>query len=147
MSLRMKQQRALQKGPKFVLRKPTLRAREEFFKLEKQYEYIFEKARISPKFLLEVFSSEELERLANLTDEEANKMIVEKIREKPELLKEFAKTLTADEEIEYTKGLFELAKACIDWSESTGTPEDLLDEPIETVVGLINSFRSRSRGG
>lgn len=127
------------KKEKYVIRKPTLRAREQFLRVEKEYQSVLQKAEIDPAQILKLLTSEELKEVSQTG--EVPRSVWERLSGEQAILEAVARKLTTDEELEYTQALFELAKACIDWSESEANPEDLLDEPMEEVVRIISSFR------
>ena len=127
--------------PNLPIRKATLRAREDFVSVEEKYE----------KYLKKIFGEENIFRAIDLLDskeiEELQKTGVlpqsalQKLIQSEETRNILFQSTTAKEEKEITKALFELAKVCIDWTQTKETPEILYDLTIDEILEIILKFR------
>lgn len=130
-----------QKTEKYPLKPPTLRAREQFLRVEKQYEHILERGGFGVKDIIRFLSAEDILRIQQKGD--IDEEIIRKLLTKEEFLQQISQGFTPDEELEYTKALIDLATACVDWDATFSKPEDLWEETIDEVFRIILLFRQK----
>lgn len=128
-------------GERFPLREPTLRAREQFLRVEKEYEDVLSRSVFNASELVKYLNAEEI-RLIQETGE-IPETVVQKLLANEEFVKDAMSGLTVEEEIRYTEALKRLAETCIDWAKTSAKPEALLDERLEEVLKIITLFRAK----
>lgn len=128
-------------GDRFPLREPTLRAREQFLRVEKEYEDVLSRSVFNTAELVKYLSPDEIRAIQETG--EIPETVIQKLLASEEFVQVAMSGLTVEEELRYTEGLKRLAETCVDWSKTNATPEALLDEPLEEVLRLVTSFRAK----